>query len=181
MKQSKITLQLGLLFVIVVPLALLARWQWGNRDWGPNFLPHPDSLEYAAGAQSLAHYGEYFLQIGPHRFPPRYPPGWPLILSAAIRAGLPGTSLWRITGLFGALLAFLLAASTFAAARFLFKNVFSPNGPDSHWIGFGAGLLAGLVWAFAPLPVFLGQTGLSDEPCLCISVASILSIPIAIR
>ena len=52
MKQSRTAFQLGLLLVIVVPLALFARWQWGNREWGANFLPHPDSLEYAAALLS---------------------------------------------------------------------------------------------------------------------------------
>ena len=71
--------------------------------------------EYAAEAQSLARTGQAFLQVGPYRVRPRYPPGWPLLLAAAIRSGVAGRDLWRITALFGAALAWLLGRPTISS------------------------------------------------------------------
>jgi hypothetical protein len=107
-----------ILAALVVPLALAARWGGDAEAKGSRFHPWPDTVEYAAEAQALARTGHAFLQVGPYRVRPRYPPGWPLLLAAAIRLGVEGRDLWRITGLFGAALAWLLAmvaAATTAA------------------------------------------------------------------
>jgi hypothetical protein len=97
-----------LLAVIVVPLALAARWGGNAELKGARFSPWPDTVEYAAEAQSLARSGQVYLQIGPYRVRPRFPPGWPLLLAPAVRAGMAGQELWRITGVLGAVLAWLL-------------------------------------------------------------------------
>ena len=171
MCRSRAAGQIMLLILVVVPLATLVRWQLCNRGWGPSFLPHPDSLEYAAGAQSIAHYDDYFLQVGPHRVPPRYPPGWPWLLSLAVRAGVPGESLWKVTAMAGALVSLTLAVGAWAATRWLLLVTQGSNaGGTPAWAPICAGLTAGLIWSFAPLPVFVGQTCNSDEPCLLLSL-----------
>jgi hypothetical protein len=108
-----------LLAAVVVPLALAARWGSNAEAKGSRFHPWPDTVEYAAEAQSLARSGQVFLQIGPYRVRPRYPPGWPLLIAPAIRLGMEGQDLWRLTALFGAALAWLLGAVTAGATAAL--------------------------------------------------------------
>src|SRR4051794_10005708 len=103
-------LLLAVLALVIVPLALVARWGGNAELKGARFSPWPDTVEYAAEAQALARTGQVFLQVGPYRVRPRFPPGWPLLLAPAIRSGMAGQDLWRITGVFGALLAWLLGA-----------------------------------------------------------------------
>jgi hypothetical protein len=211
-----------LLAAVVVPLALAARWGGNAEAKGSRFHPWPDTVEYAAEAQSLARSGQVFLQIGPYRVRPRYPPGWPLLIAPAIRFGMEGQDLWRLTALFGAALAWLLGA---VAARTtvalggphhpvpllpspppsltgrrgrsllgLLKSPLSPGegggrgrerggwgseGPPrrggSGFAPLAAGLLAGCVWAIAPIAVDLGQTLMSDEPTALVSLAGLLA------
>src|SRR5260370_16956850 len=82
------------LVLLVAPLALAARWRWAAAADGRQLRPRPDALEYAAAAQAIAAEGRYYLQVGPYRVRPRYPPGWPLVLAGAVRLGLPGDRLW---------------------------------------------------------------------------------------
>ena len=73
-----------------MPLALAVRWGGNAELKGSRFHPWPDTVEYAAEAQALARSGQVFLQIGPYRARPRYPPGWPLLIAAAVRLGVQG-------------------------------------------------------------------------------------------
>lgn len=146
-----------LLAAVVIPLAVWARWNGAVEPKGARFHPWPDAVEYAAEAQALARSGQVYLQIGPHRVRPRYPPGWPLLLAPAVRLGVEGQHLWRVTALFGAGLAWLLG---FLAARATGSVI--------------PGLFAGCVWALAPIAVDLGQTLMSDEPTAFVSVAALV-------
>ncbi len=208
-----------LLGALVVPLALAARWTGDAGQKGARFSPAPDTVEYAAEAQALARTGQVFLQIGPYRVRPRFPPGWPLLIAPAIRAGMQGRELWRITGIFGAALAWLLAviaATATAALRPHHPGPLLPSPPPSltgrrgsgllgladslgssaedlpesplspgegggwgrergGWGSEGlAGLLAGGVWAVAPIAVDLGDTLMSDEPTALVCLAGLL-------
>lgn len=118
--------------------------------------PRPDALEYVAGAQAIAQYGRYFLQVGPERLRPRYPPGFSMVLAPAVALGVPAESLWRVTGLFGAALAVLvggLAATAVGRLR-----------PGHRRAELWAFALAGTLWALAPAAVAVGRAVLSDEP-----------------
>ena len=164
------------LLLTVASLALWARWGWASPQEGPRFFPRPDALEYAASAQAIAQTGEIFLQIGPYRVRPRYPPGWPMLLAVAVRLGVAGDQLWRVAGLFGAALAGLLALLAGRAAQAL--------APGAAWSAAVAAALAGCGWALAPLAVAQGQTVMSDEPatfaavaCLALSAAAWLGRP----
>ena len=174
-----------LLAAVVVPLALAVRWGGDAELRGSRFDPWPDTVEYAAEAQALARSGQVFLQIGPYRVRPRFPPGWPLLLSPAVRFGMGGQDLWRITALFGAFLAWLLAAVTAAATAALGPHDPGPDDPSSLLpspppgggggiASLVAGLLAGCVWAISPIAIGLGSSLMSDEPTALVSLAGLL-------
>ena len=156
-----------------MPVAIFARWQGAIEATGPWFQPRPDALEYAASAQAIAQTGRVFLQVGPYRVPPRYPPGWPLLLAATLRAGVSAVDLWRVTALFGAALAALLAIVTARAVAAL-----TPDSPGP-W-PFVAGLAAGWIWAIAPIAVGVGRTLLSDEPTALVAIAALLATAAAL-
>jgi hypothetical protein len=165
------------LVALVVPLALAARWGGDAEAKGSRFHPWPDAVEYAAEAQALARTGQAFLQVGPYRVRPRYPPGWPLLLAAAIRLGVEGRDLWRITALFGAALAWLLAMVAAATTAALSAPDDPARGPDRRSPTAApllAGLLAGGLWAVAPVAVDLGQTLMSDEPTALVCLLGLL-------
>jgi len=159
----------ALLAAVIVPLAIWTRWHGAPEPKGSRFHPWPDAVEYAAEAQALARSGEVYLQIGPHRVRPRYPPGWPMLIAPAVLLGVEGQDLWRVTALFGAALAWLLA---FLAAR-ITKALSDPE--DRPGIApLLAGLLTGCVWALTPIAVDLGQTLMSDEPAALAAVAGLV-------
>jgi hypothetical protein len=197
---------------VVVPLALAARWGGDAEVKGSRFNPAPDAVEYAAEAQSLARTGQIFLQIGPYRVRPRFPPGWPLLIAPAVRFGVQGRELWRITAIFGALLAWLLAAVAAGAVAALDPHHPGPLLPASPrplrekreqlaeessesplppggrgggrerggWGSEGlAGLLAGCVWAVAPVAVDVGSTLMSDEPSALVCLVGLLLAGVA--
>jgi len=154
----------GTLAVVVVPLALVLRWGLVERSSGPSFSPRPDSLEYAAAAHSLAAEGRYVLHVGPYEAPPRPPPGWPLLLSLLVRAGVVSESLWRITAVFGAAHALLLAIITARAVQLLLAwRGWLANDPRTRRRMLLAGLIAGGGWAIAPLSVDWDRTLMNDQ------------------
>jgi hypothetical protein len=160
-----------LLALVVVPLALATRWYGGDGIKGARFHPRPDSLEYAAMAQSLAGSGQVYLQIGPHRVRPRYPPGWPLVLAPVVKLGVDGEALWKVTGLFGAGLAWFLGV----LAAWATTTLSGRAGPPA----LAAGLLAGAGWALTPIAVSLGQTLMSDEPATLVSLLGLVLTAVA--
>jgi hypothetical protein len=164
-----------LLALLVLPAAIAARWQGSAKAGGPRFHPRPDALEYVAAAQAIAQSGRIYLQVGPLQVRPRYAPGWPLLLAAALRAGVQGPDLWRFTGLFGAALAFLLAAVASSAVLALAPTAEDGKPPHaSHIAALAAGLTAGWIWALAPIAVGVGRTALSDEPAALAAVATLV-------
>jgi hypothetical protein len=156
----------------VLPAAIAARWQGSAKAGGPRFHPRPDALEYVAAAQAVAQSGRIYLQVGPLQVRPRYAPGWPLLLAAALRSGVKGPDLWRVTGLFGAALALLLAAVASSAVLALAPA--AEEGKPPYAAALAAGLTAGWIWALAPIAVGVGRTALSDEPAALAAVASLV-------
>lgn len=164
----------ALVALLVAGLALGASWELLKQPWGVGMMPRPDALEYAASAQALADSGTFFLQVGPHRVRPRYSPGWPLLLAAAARVGVPPGSLWRISGVFAAALAAAVALLAGEAAARLAAA--APPGPmadrprRAFWV---AASVSGAAWALGPGPVCLGGTLLSDHAA---ALAAILAL-----
>jgi hypothetical protein len=150
----------AVLVLVVAPLALAARWRWAATADGPQLRPRPDALEYAAAAQAIAAEGRYYLQVGPYRVRPRYPPGWPMVLAGALRLGVAGDRLWRVTGVFGAGLASLLAL---VAASAVWRRA-GRQGVRAATGALAAGLVVGVGWALAPAAVAVGRAALGDEP-----------------
>lgn len=109
--------------------------------------PRPDALEYEEGARNLARGDGYWLDIEGKKYPPRYPPGFSLILAAArpIVGASPGAGI-RVV-LFSALLG--MVASWALASR--------AGGPF-------AGLVAALVVAISPLDIRWSKYLMSDLP-----------------
>ncbi|MFN7953565.1 MAG: hypothetical protein U0610_17695 [bacterium] len=170
-----------LVLVALTPLALAARWSWYQDGKGAAFLPSPDSLEYAASAQSIAADGTFLLQIGPHRVRPRYSPGWPLVQTLALRAGADGARLWRFTAIFGALLASGIALATMTALEC--RRGDRETGCDGETersrsaIAFGLG--AGVLWCWSPLSASSGGTLMSDEPTALASFTALACATVA--
>lgn len=167
----------AVLVLAVAPLALAARWRWAATADGPQLRPRPDALEYAAAAQAIAAEGRYYLQVGPYRVRPRYPPGWPMVLAAALRLGVAGDALWRVTGLFGAGLASLLALAAASAVCRL-------TGRQGSWAAAGAlaaGLVAGVGWALAPAAVAVGRVALGDEPAAFVAGMCVLGTWLGVK
>jgi 4-amino-4-deoxy-L-arabinose transferase-like glycosyltransferase len=169
MNRLRPALRPALLAALILPLALWTRWHAAPEPKGARFHPWPDTVEYAAEAQALARSGEAYLQIGPHRVRPRYPPGWPMLIAPAIWLGAEGQNLWRITALFGAALAWLLAI---LAART--TEALSAPEERSGAAPLVAGLLAGGVWALTPIAVDLGATLMSDEPTALVCITGLV-------
>jgi len=165
------------LVLLVAPLALAARWRWAAAADGRQLRPRPDALEYAAAAQAIAAEGRYYLQVGPYRVRPRYPPGWPLVLAGAVRLGVPGDRLWMVTGLFGAGLSCLLAL---AAASAVWRLGGQAGGRAAGG-AFAAGLVAGAGWALAPAAVAVGRVALADEPAASVAALFVLGTALAAR
>lgn len=143
---------------------------YGARAWVPHtapaaaFGPRPDALEYVAGAQAIAQEGRYFLQVGPDRVRPRYPPGFPLLLAVALKLGVAPAELWRVSALFGAGLAVLVGFLAGSAVRRLRPG-------RGELLAFA---VAGGPWALAPAAVAIGRAVMSDEPATLFLLGSIV-------
>ena len=152
--------------VLCFTLAFIIRWDLVDPDGGPSFSIKPDSLEYSASAQAIAKTGKYFLQVGPATLPPRYPPGWPLILSVFLQWGTSPESIWRVPSLFGALHAALLAMVAFFLVRALMKAFFRNSSAREDQIikpAIMAALIAGIGWAITPASLDIDRHVMSDE------------------
>ncbi len=163
--------RLALVAALCALAAVAIRWGFPNRNLGERFQPRPDALEYAAGAQAIAQAGSYYLQVGPVRERPRYSPGMSLLLAPAVRLGVPGEALWRVSALFGGALAAIVAL---LAAR-----IVGALGEQSPAVGrggplFAAGVAGGL-WAISPTGVITGLTVMSDEAAAFFSLAALLT------
>ena len=167
----------AVLVLVVAPLALAARWRWAATADGPQLRPRPDALEYAAAAQAIAAEGRYYLQVGPYRVRPRYPPGWPLVLAAALRLGVAGDRLWRVTGVFGAGLASLLAL---VAASAVWRRA-GRQGVRAAAGALAAGVVAGVAWALAPAAVAAGRAALGDEPAAFVAGLFVLGTWLGVK
>jgi len=135
------------------PAALLAvlvlgAWlRWTPREAAADLRPWPDALEYEATAQSLLEGRGYLLWIGDAAFPPRYPPGLPLLIASAtpVVGTEPGSGVRVVLAC-----ALVAIAGTYALAH-------AAAGP-------AAGVVAALVVATSPLHAFWSTAVMSDVP-----------------
>jgi 4-amino-4-deoxy-L-arabinose transferase-like glycosyltransferase len=61
------------------------------RTWVADLGPMPDAGEYAMSAHNLAHLRGFVIDLWGREYPPRYPPGFPLLLTPVL--WLPGATL----------------------------------------------------------------------------------------
>ena len=161
---------------LVFLLALAVRQAGVGDGLGRSFLPRPDAVEYAAGAQSIADDGTYLLRFGELRVRPRYPPGLSLLLAPALLAGVPGEALWRLVALASAALAALLAG---LAGR-LVRAVAPHAAPDARRAAERlAAALAGGLWAFAPIAV-AGAVRVMSDDVAALAVVGTLAASLAV-
>jgi hypothetical protein len=170
---------LAVVAIIVVSACLLARGVLIDRSGGPHFEPRPDSLEYAATAQSLAQEGRFLLHVGPYEVPPRPAPGWPMVLAVAVRAGVPSESLWRFSAPLAAGHAFLLAV---VAMRIVW--LLAPRATASRRAAaaacVAAGLIAGCGWAVTPVSVDWNRSVMGDEPAALLANGALCALALAL-
>lgn len=124
---------------------------------GRDLKPRPDALEYGLGAAALAERGRYALTIAGVDFPPRYPPGFPLLAAPFVAAsgGDPSAAATAACA-FGvaaapatALLAHLAAGPVAALAAGLIVAL-SPAAVDGTVLAMSEGASM-LLWALALL------------------------------
>ncbi|MBI4879682.1 MAG: glycosyltransferase family 39 protein [Planctomycetes bacterium] len=154
------------LFAIALAVVACGLWVRGEcrARSGVDLKPRPDALEYALAARSFAEHGCLALQIGAASYPPRYPPGFPLL--AAPIVWLQGGDLsraWRAAlayGLLGLLLACLLG----------------------HLLeGLTGALCAGLILALSPEAVSSSVTLMSETASLALWAAVLLLLCLTAR
>ncbi len=160
---SRQKLALLAIALAVTALGLWVRSACRTRD-GVDLKPRPDALEYALAARSCAQHGSLSLPIGAAEYPPRYPPGFPLLAAPII--WLQDGDLahaWRaalVYGLLGLLLVCLLG----------------------HLLeGLSGALLAGLILALSPEAVASSVALMSETASLALWAAVLLLLCLAAR
>jgi hypothetical protein len=145
----------GVLLAATVLLGLYLRFV--RPEQVADLKPRPDALEYAEGARSLSRGDGYWLEIEGARYPPRYPPGLPLLLAAA-RPLVGGRAAAGIRVVLAAAILGILASWALAG---------DAGGPV-------AGLAAALLVTASPLHVQWSTALMSDVPAA--TVAALLGL-----
>lgn len=151
----------GLLTVWLPALLLLAvacAYLYCPATTASNLSTVPDSVEYATAARRLATLGRYDIEMNHVAYPPRYPPGFPVLLLAPLYRLAPGD---LGTGVYAVLvcgLVYVLAA--YAAGRRL----------GGSW----GGVLAGLAALSLPGLRQHGREIMSDVPTLALELVSLV-------
>jgi len=133
--------------VLLGVLALGGFLRWTTLAEVADLRPWPDAIEYEEAARNLHDGRGYLLWIGGDAYPPRYPPGFSLLIAASLP--LVGSALG--SGIY-AVLASALAA--IAAAYVLARRTG----------GFASGVVAALLVATSPLHVQWSRAVMSDVP-----------------
>ncbi len=153
-----------LVFLAVLLAAFLLRAVFVDYSEGRRFA-NADALDYVASAQALAETGQYRVQIVEHSLHPRYPPGWPLLLSLAIRAGVPSRFLVLVNPFLESFLAAFLAIATLLIARRALRT-----GSREALV---AASIAGLAWAMSPISIDEARQMLSDSSAALFAILSL--------
>jgi len=148
--------------IIVLTIAAYVRWTPPSR--AGDLRPRPDALEYESGARNMLHGTGYYLVVEGRRYPPRYPPGFSVLLVPFLFAwdGGPGSGIIAVlaTALIGTALAIV----------------------TGHLVaGPLAGLVAGVLLAASPAHVRLSRMVMSDVPSACVVASVGLVLVAALR
>jgi 4-amino-4-deoxy-L-arabinose transferase-like glycosyltransferase len=143
---------------LVVALAAGTVVRWTLPGDVEDLRPRPDALEYEEGARNLVAGEGYALVMDGGRYPPRYPPGFSLLIVPAmwLGDGRHGTGIWTVLAS-----ALVGIACVWAMGRLV-------GGPASA-------LVAGLLLALAPLHVRWSRAVMSDVPTASAAAALALA------
>src|SRR5262249_36247139 len=132
---------------LVIALAAGTAVRWTPPGDVEDLRPRPDALEYEEGARNLAAGDGYCLIMDGGRYPPRYPPGFSMLMVPAmwLTAGRHGAGIWTVL------------ASALAGIACVWAIGFLVGGPASAFAG-------GLLLALAPLHVRWSRAVMSDVP-----------------
>jgi 4-amino-4-deoxy-L-arabinose transferase-like glycosyltransferase len=132
---------------LVVALAAATAVRWTPPGDVEDLRPRPDALEYEEGARNLAAGEGYCLIMDGGRYPPRYPPGFSLLIVPAmwLTAGQHGAGIWTVL------------VSALAGVACVWAMGLVVGGPASA-------LAAALLLALAPLHVRWSRAVMSDVP-----------------
>lgn len=168
-----VALLIAALLLFLVIWLRLAR----GGNWGEQMALYPDPVEYAAGAYSIAEEGRFVLHLGPFDARPMYSPGFSMLLAPAVRLGVPGDRLWRVSALLGWPAA---ACASAVVAWFAWRR--RPRMSIAGLLQVGAvALAAGATWVIAPFSSNFGSTLLSDEATLLASLVTVAAMAVGLR
>jgi len=141
----------GAALALVVVVAATVRWS--PPPTVADLRPRPDALEYEEAARSLAAGRGYVLEIDGQTYPPRYPPGFPLLMAPvlAVAGDAPGTGIWVVW------------ASALVAVGGTAWLATLAAGPI-------AGVAAALLLALLPMHVSWSRAVMSDVPASAVVV-----------
>ena len=128
-------------------LALGGFLRWTTLAEVADLRPWPDAIEYEEAARNLHEGRGYLLWIAGDAYPPRYPPGFSLLIAASLP--LVGSDLGS-----GVCVVLVSALAAIAAAYVLGRRT----------AGFASGIVSALVVATSPLHVQWSRAVMSDVP-----------------
>ena len=139
---------------LVVALATGAAVRWTLPGDVEDLKPRPDALEYEEAARNLASGQGYSLVLDGGHYPPRYPPGFSLLLVPAmwLTGGEHGAGVWMVL------------ASALAGIACLWAIGLRVGGAASA-------TAAALLLALAPLHVRWSRAVMSDVPATTVTTA----------
>lgn len=139
---------------LALVLAVAGFVRWSPPATVADLRPRPDALEYEEAARNLAAGNGYALEIEGQRYPPRYPPGFALLMAPVLRVAgdAPGTGIWVVWAS-----ALVAVACTAALA----------------WLAAGpvAAVGAALLLALLPMHVSWSRAVMSDVPASALVAA----------
>lgn len=143
---------------LALALVLGAVVRWTRPVEIEDLRPRPDALEYEEAARNLVAGEGYALVLDGGRFPPRYPPGFSLLLAPAM---------WLTAGEFGAGVWVVLACALVGIAA-VWALGWMTGGPASA-------AAAALLLALAPLHVRWSRAVMSDVPAATVTTLLVLA------
>jgi len=140
---------------LALVLVVAATVRWSPPPTVADLRPRPDALEYEEAARSLAAGRGYVLEIDGQAYPPRYPPGFPLMMAPvlAVAGDAPGTGVWVV---------WASALVAVAGTAWLATLAAGPL----------AGVAAALVLALLPMHVSWSRAVMSDVPASAVVVVA---------
>jgi len=148
--------------VLALLLAATVRWTLPTRV--EDLRPRPDALEYEEAARNLGAGAGYCLVFDGGCYPPRYPPGFSILLTPGVwlSGGLDGSGIWTVT-------AFALVGVAAVWAIGL-----TTGGPASA-------VAAALLLALSPLHVRWSRAVMPDVPTATVTTILVLGAILAAR